>query len=84
MFTIISGLFSVYRRSSSELVLQVAILWVVSYSGMGVIGSIVGGFVGSLIGCKRRVSAWWLFLSLLGAILLLLLWRKLVKATTVS
>ena len=51
---------------------------------LGIAGSFLGGFIGSLI-WKTDDKTWFhpggFFLSLLGAILLLLIWRKLKPAT---
>jgi uncharacterized membrane protein YeaQ/YmgE (transglycosylase-associated protein family) len=53
---------------------------------LGVVGSIVGGFVGSLIwgASNGGFQPGGFFLSLLGAILLLLVWRKIGPRTTIS
>jgi uncharacterized membrane protein YeaQ/YmgE (transglycosylase-associated protein family) len=53
---------------------------------LGVIGSVVGGFIGNLLwgAGDGGFQPGGFFLSLLGAILLLLVWRKVGPGTTVS
>lgn len=53
---------------------------------LGVVGSVVGGFVGSLIWgtADGGFQPGGFFLSLLGAILLLLIWRRVGRGTTIS
>jgi len=53
---------------------------------VGVVGSVVGGFIGGLLwgAGDGGFQPGGFFLSLLGAILLLLIWRKVGRGTTIS
>jgi uncharacterized membrane protein YeaQ/YmgE (transglycosylase-associated protein family) len=53
---------------------------------VGVVGSVVGGFIGNMIwgAGDGGFQPGGFFLSLLGAILLLLIWRKVGPSTTIS